>query len=213
MTMTGTAMAETEEGSATLRATARRPQRRCIVTRSTAPKSGLLRCVVGPDGTLVPDASERLPGRGFWVTADRDVIETALKKRNFEKVAGGGITVPADLADQAASQVERQCLALLGLARRAGVAVTGHDRVAGMIGKGRSGILLSASDGAPDGLRRMEAAAGDTPVVALFDRDQLSSAFGGGNVVHAAIERGNMAARILRETTRLAALRVGRNRR
>jgi hypothetical protein len=213
MTMTGAAMAETEEGSTAPRVAARRPQRRCIVTRSTAPKTGLLRCVVGPDGTLVPDASERLPGRGFWVTADRDVIETALKKRNFEKVAGGGITVPADLADQAASQVERQCLALLGLARRAGVAVTGHDRVAGMIGKGRAGILLSASDGAPDGLRRMEAAAGETPVVALFDRDQLSLAFGGGNVVHAAIERGNMAARILRETTRLAALRVGRNRR
>ncbi|MDZ4735296.1 MAG: RNA-binding protein [Rhodospirillaceae bacterium] len=213
MTMTDAAMVETESDETVARMPARRPQRRCIVSRSTAPKTGLLRCVVGPDGTLVPDASERLPGRGFWVTADRDVIETALKKRNFEKVAGGAVRVPADLADQAAAQVERQCLALLGLARRAGVAVTGHDRVAAMIGKGRAGILLSASDGAADGKRRLEAAAGDVPVVGLFDRDALSAAFGSGNVVHAAIERGNMAARILRETTRLAALRDGRNRR
>lgn len=74
----------------------RRPLRRCIVTRGTGPKTGLLRCVVAPDGTLVPDAGEILPGRGYWVTAARSVIETALRKRTFEKVAGGGVTVPAD---------------------------------------------------------------------------------------------------------------------
>ncbi len=189
----------------------RRPLRRCIVTRGTGPKTGLLRCVVAPDGTLVPDAGEILPGRGYWVTAARSVIETALRKRTFEKVAGGGVTVPADLADLAAAQVERQCLALLGLARRAGQVVTGQERVSALIERGEAAVQFEASDSAALGRRRAHGAHDEEreiPVVTLFDRDQLSVALGGPNVVHAALRRGGMAERVLREITRLGALRA-----
>lgn len=190
--------------------TPRRPLRRCIVTRGTGPKTGLLRCVVAPDGTLVPDATETLPGRGYWVTAARPVIETALKKRIFEKAAGGSVTVPADLADRAAAQVERQCLALLGLARRAGQVVTGQDRVSALVERGEAAVQFEASDSAGVGRRRGYdnfPDERDVPLVTLFDREQLSAALGGPNVVHAALRRGGMADRILRETTRFGALR------
>lgn len=40
-------------------------ERRCIVTGETTPKAGLIRFVVGPDGTVVPDVLEKLPGRGM----------------------------------------------------------------------------------------------------------------------------------------------------
>jgi predicted RNA-binding protein YlxR (DUF448 family) len=189
----------------------RRPLRRCIVTRGTGPKTGLLRCVVGPDGVLVPDAGERLPGRGYWVTAARPVIETALRKRSFQKVAGSDVTVPADLADQAAAQVERQCLALLGLARRAGQVVTGQDRAAALVEREGAALLFEASDSAALGRRRAHGAPADgegPAVVTLFDRDQLSRALGGANVVHAALRKGGMAQRLLREITRLEALRA-----
>jgi predicted RNA-binding protein YlxR (DUF448 family) len=188
----------------------RRPLRRCIVTRGTGPKTGLLRCVVAPDGTLVPDATELLPGRGYWVTAARTVIETALKKRTFEKAAGGSVTVPADLADRAAAQVERQCLALLGLARRAGQVVTGQDRVSALVERGEAAVQFEASDSAGVGRRRGYDNFPDertVPLVTLFDREQLSAALGGPNVVHAALRRGGMADRILREITRFGALR------
>lgn len=188
----------------------RRPLRRCIVTRGTGPKTGLLRCVVAPDGTLVPDATEHLPGRGYWVTAARPVIETALKKRSFEKAVGGSVTVPADLADRAAAQVERQCLALLGLARRAGQVVTGQDRVSALVERGEAAIEFEASDSGALGRRRnrgFDEELQEMPRVTLFDREQLSAALGGPNVVHAALRRGGMAERILREITRLGALR------
>lgn len=188
----------------------RRPLRRCIVTRGTGPKTGLLRCVVAPDGTLVPDATEHLPGRGYWVTAARPVIETALRKRSFEKAVGGAVTVPADLADQAAAQVERQCLALLGLARRAGQVVTGQDRVSALVERGEAAIEFEASDSGALGRRRnrgFDEEPHEIPRIILFDRAQLSAALGGPNVVHAALRRGGMAERILREVTRLGALR------
>ena len=55
------------------------PERRCIVTGDVQPKAGLIRFVVGPEGQVVPDLSGKLPGRGIWVTADRDLIAKAVK--------------------------------------------------------------------------------------------------------------------------------------
>ena len=50
------------------------PERRCIATGEVQPKHGLIRFVVGPDGQIVPDLSEKLPGRGIWVAAEMYVF-------------------------------------------------------------------------------------------------------------------------------------------
>ena len=63
------------------------PERKCIATGEVQPKYGLIRFVMGPDGEIVPDALEKLPGRGIWVSADRGAIEQAVKKRLFGRAA------------------------------------------------------------------------------------------------------------------------------
>ncbi|HEV2189047.1 MAG TPA: DUF448 domain-containing protein, partial [Stellaceae bacterium] len=50
------------------------PQRRCILTGETGERAALLRFVVGPDGTIVPDIEARLPGRGLWLVSRRDIV-------------------------------------------------------------------------------------------------------------------------------------------
>ncbi len=45
--------------------------RSCAVTRARRRKDELIRFVLGPDGTVVPDLKERLPGRGLWLTASQ----------------------------------------------------------------------------------------------------------------------------------------------
>jgi len=37
----------------------------------------MIRFVVAPDGTLVPDLAAKLPGRGMWLSASGDVLEAA----------------------------------------------------------------------------------------------------------------------------------------
>ena len=61
------------------------PERRCIVTGEVRAKEDLLRVVIGPDGSVVPDLEERLPGRGLWLCPSRDVINTACAKNAFAK--------------------------------------------------------------------------------------------------------------------------------
>ncbi len=70
---------------------------------SSAARSGephaLIRFVASPDGVVVADLKGRLPGRGAWVTARRDVVEQAIAKRLFARALKRDVTVAGDLAD------------------------------------------------------------------------------------------------------------------
>ena len=63
------------------------PERKCIVSGEVQPKGGLIRFVVGPEGEVVPDVAGKLPGRGMYVSADRDAIGKAGKKNLFSRAA------------------------------------------------------------------------------------------------------------------------------
>src|SRR5450432_2648570 len=143
------------------------PLRRCLVTREVKPKTGLLRFVVGPEQQVVFDPAERLPGRGLWLSAGRDIVETAVAKGLFSKAAGERVSAPADLAAQVERLLGQRCLALMGLARRAGQLRTGFEKVREDLKAGRAALLLAASDGAADGRGKLAALAGDLPVIAL----------------------------------------------
>jgi uncharacterized protein len=86
------------------------------------PKSQMIRFVVGPDRLLVPDLGAVLPGRGIWLSAKGDVIETARVRgtlqRALARVAGGPVAVPADLCERLAAGLERRIADLLARAER-----------------------------------------------------------------------------------------------
>ncbi|WP_130283137.1 YlxR family protein [Microcella alkaliphila] len=60
------------------------PVRTCVGCRARVPRSELIRCVVR-DGTVVADALASHPGRGAWVHATRDCIETATSRRAWAR--------------------------------------------------------------------------------------------------------------------------------
>ena len=92
--------------------TAASPQRRCIATGEVHDRARLLRFVVGPDGTVVPDIDERLPGRGLWLTPRRDIVDRAVAKRLFARAARRQVSVPPDLADRLETLLARRCCRL-----------------------------------------------------------------------------------------------------
>ena len=81
----------------------------------------------------------------------------------------------------------------LGLARRAGGLVIGFDQVADWLRQGRCALVLAAADGSSDGRRRIEALAGDIPVMDPFTRNELGSAVGRDEVVHMGVAKSSLA--------------------
>lgn len=202
------AIGSTDEGSAAVPVEPRGPLRRCLVTREVRPKETLLRFVVGPDGTVVPDLENRLPGRGLWLTPRRDIVATAARKNLFAKAARLPASVPSDLPERVERMLTRRCLDLVGLARRAGQAVAGYEKVRGWIKSGRAGLLLAANDGAAEGRRKLRVLAPDLPVIELFSSAELATALGRETaVVHAAVATGGIAERLAAEARRLAGMR------
>ena len=194
------------------RPTARRltgPERRCLVTRAIHPKEALLRFVVDPDGKVTPDMAGRLPGRGMWVSARREALEQAIAKRQFARAAKRPVTVPDGLVDQVEAILVRRCIELLGLARRAGLAVMGFEKSLAMLRSGQAALLLAASDGAADGRGKLKAKASEAAVFDLLDAGQIGSAFGRDHVVHAALAPGGLTRRLHGELVRLAGIRGG----
>ena len=84
------------------------PERRCIATGEVQPKAGLIRFVVGPDGTVVPDLAEKLPGRGIWVAANRASLTKAVKKKLFARAAKQSVSVPETLVEDVERQMARR---------------------------------------------------------------------------------------------------------
>jgi len=185
----------------------RGPLRRCAVTRERQPKERLVRLVADPEGALVPDIEERLPGRGLWITARRDIVERAVTKRLLARAAGAGVTVPPDLADRIAALLTRHCLDLLGLARRGGQAVAGFEKVKAALERDDVALVLQAADGSPEQRAKLMPRSASTPVIALFSSAELAGTFGRDMTVHVAVRRGGIADRLARDCARLAGFR------
>jgi uncharacterized protein len=180
------------------------PFRRCLATGVVRPKDELLRFVVAPDGTVVPDLAGRLPGRGLWLTARRDIVSLAVAKRLFARAARAPVSVPSDLADRIDLLLRQRCRDLIGMARRSGQAVAGYEKVRAALDEGKARVLLAAADGGEVGREKVRAAAPGLPVVDVLDSHELGAAFGREHVVHAVIGGGRIARALLVDAARLS---------
>ncbi len=182
------------------------PERRCIVTGETGPKAGLVRFVVGPEGQIVPDVLEKLPGRGIWVTADRGAIEKAAAKGLFARAAKRAVTAPDDLADRVERQIARHLVELISIARKSGAAVAGFEKVKSWLAAGRAKVLLQASDGSERGKGKLWTPEGGR-YFDILTSAELGLAFGRESVIHGALASGGLGSRVVEEATRLSGLR------
>ena len=173
------------------------PVRQCAVTRERLAPDALIRYVRSPDGVVVPDVFGKLPGRGAWVTADKDVLEDGLKQGVFSRAFKAQSTPMEQLIQEVERQLVQRCNGRLGMAKKSGVAVLGFDQVRAYIRKQPPGWLLEASDGAEDGRNKVhflaKAIYEDVKVAGALSSAELGMAFGREHVIHALLEQGSLS--------------------
>ena len=208
MTALAHEMEETEHGSR---------ERRDIVSGTVMPENRLLRFVADPDGQVVPDVAAKLPGRGLWVEASKTAIGKAVEKKLFSRAAKAQVTADASLVERAEKALITRMLGDLGIARRSGMLMLGFDNVLRQLqGPKPPKALIEAFDGAADGKRKLYAAAHrlelNCVVIETLTSAELGLALGRENVIHAAVQRGGLADRLMFDAERLSGFR-GRNER
>ncbi len=182
------------------------PERKCIATGEVQPKYGLIRFVAGPDGQVFPDILDKLPGRGFYVSADRDALDLAAKKNLFSRGAKQPVKVPEGLTDTVEEQLARRVIDLISLQRKSGRAVAGYEKTKGWLQNEEADVLIQAVDGSGRGKSKLS-----TPhfghYIGWLTADELGLAFGRQTVIHAALASGGLTQRVVEEAQRLKGVR------
>ena len=172
----------------------------CIASGEAKPIGEMIRYVVAPDGSIVPDILHRLPGRGAWVSANRAALRIAIERKLFARAFRGKGVAGVELPALVERLLQRTALDALSMANKAGQVVSGFERVKAALGKGEIEILVHASDAGADGIQKLDgvtaAGNGEKPaIIRLFTGKQLDLALGRPNVVHAALF-GHPASRV-----------------
>ena len=183
------------------------PERKCIVTGESQPKAGLIRFVVGPENQVVPDLLGRLPGRGLYVSAQRTAIDKAVKKGLFARAARMPVKVPDGLADGIEDQLARRVVDLISLARKAGDAVMGFEKVKEWLVKEQAAVLIQASDGSARGKTKLHPPPGDDSFIGCLTARELGLSFGREHAIHGALASGGLTLRVVEEAAKLAGMR------
>ena len=189
--------------------------RMCAVTREIRPLSELIRFVVGPDGAAVPDVKTKLPGRGLWITASREALGEAIKRKVFGRGFKREVRLPPDLANQTERLLERAVLDALAMAGKAGSVAAGFAKTEAALEHEEVIAVLHAAGASADGVRKLQARAqryrsGVPPAeIGFLTTAQLDLALSRPNVVHAALLAGLASETFLARCRRLERFRTG----
>jgi predicted RNA-binding protein YlxR (DUF448 family) len=178
--------------------------RMCAVTRQVRPIGELIRFVVAPSGEVIPDLKRKLPGRGLWVSASRQTLAEAVRRHQFSKGFKREVRVSPTLPADTEALLVRSTIDALAMAAKAGQVISGFGKVEDALSsrQARASVeaVIHASDGAADGIRKLDAVlrqnavvndkSNQFPVVTALTSEQLDLALGRSNVIHAALLAG-----------------------
>ena len=193
------------------------PERLCIATREVKPTTEMVRFVIGPDGAVVPDVKQKLPGRGVWVSASRSAVTAAVARKVFGRGFKREARVGPDLVGETERLLERAALDALAMTHKAGRVAAGFAKVEAALATEELVALLHAADGSPEGARKLDAAVRrksgengkDVAVMDIFTSAQLDLALGRSNVIHAAVLAGPASTGFLARCRNLERFRDG----
>ena len=197
-------------------------ERFCVVLRAVRPTDEMLRFVAGPDGTVVPDVKRKLPGRGLWVSASREVVAEAVRRHQFSKGFKRDVRAAPTLPTDTENLLVRSAVEALAMAAKAGQVVSGFAKVEGALSarQSRAGVqaLIHAADGASDGIRKLDALArqnagngagtAEFPIITALTSAELDLALGRSNVIHAALLAGPASKTFLSRSQMLVRYRL-----
>lgn len=192
--------------------------RMCAVSREVRPIDELIRFVVSTEAHIVPDLKRKLPGRGMWISASRQTVAEAVRRHQFSKAFRRELRIPQTLPDDIEALLVRSVTEALGIAAKAGQIVAGFGKVESALREGTVEVLIHASDGAADGIRKLDMLARQNdgnrgakppiPVITALKSVELDLALTRSNVIHAALLAGPASRSFLSRSQMLVRYRL-----
>lgn len=183
------------------------PQRTCIVCRQTKDKKRLVRYVVAPDGAVLVDYRQRLPGRGAYTCISIQCLSNAVKKNSFRRCFKDQChSVDLDeLRQQLVLAVEQKITNLIGMSRKSGQIISGSNAIIEALRKKSSValVLIAVDISATIGQKIESLAQRDNIYSArLYDKQTIGQMLGKEERSVIAVQTGLLADSLLNELHR-----------
>lgn len=194
------------------------PIRTCIVARARKEKPFLLRFVLSPQDEAVPDIKGNLPGRGVWVTAKKEIVAEAVKRRAFQRAFRKPVSAGEDLPLKVEQLFKRSALERLSICNKAGLVVLGFAKVDEALNRGGLAALLHASEASEGGKAKLDRKFAAVNLgkdriapINCFTSAEISLATGSANAIHAGVKEGGAARAFFEALDRLSCYCAGVN--
>lgn len=191
--------------------TSGRPQRTCLGCRQSVDQDGLLRLVLSPEGELLVDYRQRLPGRGAYVCFSADCLREAVRRRQFSRAFKREIASidPQRMLQSLQQQLQDKILGLVGMARKSGQAISGSGQVLDALREGGDVALVLVADDLSPGIeekiqRRVERLS--IPLWKMYDKERLGHILGKAQRSVVAVKAGPLAHSMISELSRYTSI-------
>lgn len=176
--------------------------RKCIVLGEVVEKENLLR-FTEVNGEIIPDFKKKLPGRGIYVSASMSALAKAIDKKLFSKTAKKKLTENNALIEIVGNILRKDGLESINLSKKAGVFVTGFEKVRDLLFKDKAAFILEASDAGEDGHKKIVSLAKDLKVFSFYTTEELDKALDRTNTVHVAFRKSKMSEMVYKKLDKL----------
>ena len=187
------------------------PQRTCISCRQSKKPEQLIRYVVAPDGELMVDYRQRLPGRGAYTCIDLECLKNAVERKQFQRSFRGRCREASfDFLSAALTQaLEQKIVNLLGMGRKSGQVISGSNAVIAALRQDSGlSLVIIAHNISTAIAEKIEVLSARHQVNCsqLFSKDLLGQILGKGERSVVAVQAGALADAILIELQRYTQL-------
>ena len=176
--------------------------RKCIVSGEVLEKENLLRFTLA-EKDIVPDFKKKLPGTGIYVKCSKKALSTAIQKNLFSKACKKSVQTSEDLVEIVEKQLKKHGLELISLSRKAGILLTGFEKVCDALKNNKIAFILEASDAGNDGHQKILSLSKELEVFNFYNVEELDKALDKVNTVHIAFKKSEMAKTVYNEFTRI----------
>lgn len=158
------------------------PQRTCVGCRTTHDADQLLRLACTPQGQVIMDVTDRMPGRGGYVCYNATCLQKALQPAKLSLIFKRSVMSP-DFNEAYKTVVQSMHIRLrtrLGMAQKAGAIVSGSETLRKALAQATVHCLILAEDAAVSRATEYNTlcAAAQIPCVRLFSKEDLGSCLG-----------------------------------
>ena len=160
----------------------------CLSTGLKLDSKNLLKFVLAPDNSLTLDLMDNLPGRSFWITASREVLEASCKKGLFSETASCQVILRENFISYVETALVEQFNSTIGFCRRAGFLIWGFEKVKTALVKKEVILRIEALDGSKSEKRKLDSIT-IVPVLQSLYAYELAASFRRERLIHCALVR------------------------